>query len=332
MAYIVQARNVNGAWQRGLELLWLQGVQRKSRAGDVRELPSPTITIYLKPQERVLFDPVRDANPFFHLFEAIWMLAGREDLAPMAAILKRMSDYSDNGQTLQGAYGHRWRRYYFIDQVEEVIKILKKDKQSRRAVIAMWGTGDLANQKSKDLPCNTHLYFKVRDDLLDMTVCNRSNDIIWGLYGANAVHMSVLMEYMAARLDLELGTMTTLSDSFHAYMDVLKKHVNRSPAYDYYAGTELDNFVAVGTPSLKDLNKFIQAIIDESTNSSRSRMYRGRVTSSPWLNDVAYPMLRSWATYQEGNRNYAYHVAREEIRADDWRKACTAWIERRINP
>ncbi|KKK75046.1 hypothetical protein LCGC14_2877660, partial [marine sediment metagenome] len=252
MAYVVQARNVNGAWQRGLELLWLQGVQRKSRAGDVRELPSPTITIYLKPQERVLFDPVRDANPFFHLFEAIWMLAGREDLAPMAAILKRMSDYSDNGQTLQGAYGHRWRRYYFIDQVEEVIKLLKKDKQSRRAVIAMWGTGDLANQKSKDLPCNTHLYFKVRDDLLDMTVCNRSNDIIWGLYGANAVHMSVLMEYMAARLDLELGTMTTLSDSFHAYVDVLEKHRNRSPQYDYYtteAWRDADNFVPVGTPS-----------------------------------------------------------------------------------
>ena len=32
---------------------------------------------------------------------------------------------------------------------------------------------------------------------LCMTVCNRSNDMLWGAYGANVVHMSMLQEFVA---------------------------------------------------------------------------------------------------------------------------------------
>ena len=50
-----------------------------------------------------------------------------------------------------------------------------------------------------------------------MTVSNRSNDIIWGTFGANAVHMSMLHEYVASALMLHVGKYTQISDSFHAY-------------------------------------------------------------------------------------------------------------------
>ena len=63
----------------------------------------------------------------------------------------------------------------------------------------MWDAKqDLSHRnESKDLPCNTHVYFSIREGFLDMTVCNRSNDLIWGCCGANAVHMSFLQEYVA---------------------------------------------------------------------------------------------------------------------------------------
>ena len=47
--------------------------------------------------------------------------------------------------------------------------------------------GDLyLNQlKSKDVPCNTHAYFAINaEGSLDLTVCNRSNDLVWGCLGA----------------------------------------------------------------------------------------------------------------------------------------------------
>jgi hypothetical protein len=47
-----------------------------SRAGDVLVAPHPVMSVTSIPTERVLFDPARDANPFFHLFESLWMLAG----------------------------------------------------------------------------------------------------------------------------------------------------------------------------------------------------------------------------------------------------------------
>ena len=56
-----------------------------------------------------------------------------------------------------------------------------------------------------------------------MTVCCRSNDIIWGTYGTNAVHFSMLQEYLAARLNAQLGVYRHISDSFHAYSSVLEK-------------------------------------------------------------------------------------------------------------
>ena len=49
----------------------------------------------------------------------------------------------------------------------------------------------------EEIPCNTAIYFKVREGKLNMTVSNRSNDVIWGTFGANVVHMSILQEYVA---------------------------------------------------------------------------------------------------------------------------------------
>ena len=47
---------------------------------------------------------------------------------------------------------------------------------------------------------------KIKNGRLQMTVHCRSNDIIWGTYGANAVHFSILQEYVAARIGVDLGT------------------------------------------------------------------------------------------------------------------------------
>jgi thymidylate synthase len=100
-------------------------------------------------------------------------------------------------KSLWGAYGFRWKKYWNKDQIKIVIGMLKENPYDRRAVLQMWDPHEDLARKGKDVPCNTHIYFKIREGKLCMTVCNRSNDMLWGAYGANVVHMSMLQEYVA---------------------------------------------------------------------------------------------------------------------------------------
>src|SRR2546422_1067872 len=69
----------------------------------------------------------RRFNPFFGLAEASWVLAGLNVLEPLRFFLATIEEYSDDGMTLNGAYGYRMRKALGMDQLEEVIRILKND-------------------------------------------------------------------------------------------------------------------------------------------------------------------------------------------------------------
>jgi hypothetical protein len=75
------ARTVSEALSQGLHAIRIHGIAKPSRVGDVLVMPRPIMTEYADPTNRVLFSPMRDANPFFHVMETLWMLAGRNDLA-----------------------------------------------------------------------------------------------------------------------------------------------------------------------------------------------------------------------------------------------------------
>src|SRR5882724_11989202 len=94
---IITGRNVNDIWDQAKHLLNKNHVVRPSRVGEVWEYPTPVVTEYLNPTERVLFNPLRNANPYFHFFEGLWMLAGREDVAWISQFNDRMKEFSDDG-------------------------------------------------------------------------------------------------------------------------------------------------------------------------------------------------------------------------------------------
>ena len=176
----LRVSNVAQALPQGLELLRREGVTLPSRNGPMVEVPYPVTTQYLNPRERVLFCPDRDANPFFHFFESLWMIAGRNDVEFVKHYSGNMAKFSDNSVTLHGAYGFRWRNHFNFDQIEFLISEIKNNPTSRRLVMGMWDPKADIEGTSLDHPCNTQIYFRIRNDAIDMTVCNRSNDVVWG--------------------------------------------------------------------------------------------------------------------------------------------------------
>jgi len=327
--HVIRARNVHQALPLALDLLRGVGVPRPSRYGDVIVVPEPVTTVYERPYERVLFYPERDANPFFHFFESLWMLAGRNDVKFVAQFAKRMETFSDNGVTLHGAYGHRWRNAFGFDQLELVIQLLKNHPGSRRAMLQMWDCRvDLfTDENMKDLPCNTVAHFQIDNGSLNMTVFCRSNDLIWGAYGANAVHFSVLQEYVAGMLEVSVGRYWQVSDNFHAYTITLKPVEHLADLADPYKAEprcpywfdQVQPYPMVNNPRLwmADLYKFME-------NPDSEGGYE-----NPFFYQVVRPLYFAHRLYKEkGPLLHAIRIA-EECRASDWKKAAIEWLKRR---
>ena len=324
MTVSIEVRNVNVALSEGLRHLYWAGVAEPSRNGPVLVAPGPVVTEYQRPLERVLFSPKRDANPFFHLMESLWMLAGRNDLAWPRHFNSRFGEYSDDGVTVPAAYGHRWRSYFGFDQLHAVIDELKRSPEGRRAVLAIHSADDLSRLAggTKDMPCNGLVYFDRRFDALNMTVCCRSNDILWGAYGANAVHFSILQEFMASAVGVRVGVYRQFSNNYHLYTDVVPRTTMLALADECELTDHYRDWVRpyplVSTDFHTwehDLDNFMAEPLSEVDYED------------PFFTDVAAPMYYVWNERKE--KIGTGMTAIKSIRATDWRRACLEWVARR---
>jgi hypothetical protein len=317
---VINARNVNEAYQLGVAIILSTGAVSPSRNGEVLVAPGPVMSIYYRPCERVLFDANRDANPYFHLMEAIWMLAGEKAAEWPVKFNKQIAEYANDDGKYDGAYGYRWRRHFGFDQIQWAVTHLRNDPMSRRCVIGMYDPTQDMNTLSKDVPCNTHLYLDCRGRKLNMTICNRSNDAVWGAYGANAVHFSALMEVIAAGLDIPVGEMRQFSNNLHIYKDIPKVWeavTNPAPRNPYL------NHRVQPWPMVKDYPSFLG-----ECNLFLSRPVEQFNYHNPFFYYVARPMYLSWEAYKAGEMADAISCA-QQIEASDWSLACVEWLSRR---
>jgi thymidylate synthase len=296
--------------------------------------PFPVTTEYAHPEQRVVFWPQRDANPFFHLYEALWMLAGRNDLAPLMRYAKQMADYSDDGVFIRGsAYGHRWRTMFGMNQLEMIADELKKNPDSRRCVLQMWSTERDLGVISKDLPCNLTATFQINHrGELELCVFCRSNDIIWGAYGANAVHFSMLQEYMATWLGVPMGPYRQISINWHAYVDKLDalKDLPRQSFEDPYMSGEVHHVPMPKLP-IEELDARIAHILRAADTSFAYEPF----AIEPWTQMITH-VLYAHQIYFKGTLRTKYTDPLEVLnRVDDqqadWVVAARQWLQRRLD-
>jgi thymidylate synthase len=356
----IKVRNVEHAFREmvsGIHSGAIPTEVRASRNGEVLQIPEVCTITYERPQERVLLNSARDASPFLHLYESLWMLVGRNDVGPLIYYAKQFKEYTDDGETLHGAYGHRWRKRFGYDQLEWIVEELKSNPHSRRCVLQIWDPGSwydepngpgcggrcaleftqdlyFATHGGKDVPCNLSVLFSVSGgwthndpQRLDMTVFNRSNDMIWGALGANVVHFSVLQEYIAARLGVAVGVYNQVSNNMHIYSNNWKPtewlaYYDQHGAPDlYHAGTDLVPLLTAEEVALFDAE--CAEFVERHQRDAIGGYYRCR-----FLREVAQPMCVAFHHHKRREYNCALMTA-GSILADDWRVACTAWLHRR---
>jgi len=337
----IQARNVHQALKTGMMILNDHGVPRETRFGNVKVMPQPVTTVYMNPTERVLFWPNRDANPFFHFMEGLWMIAGRNDVAWISQFASSMEQFSDDGETFHGAYGYRWINHFVkptmdssdgtytkvyvpFNQLETVAEMLKANPNERRCVVNMWDPEVDLGRQGKDLPCNTQILFKISvDGALDMTVYNRSNDIIWGCYGANAVHMSMLQEFMAGWIGVKVGTYYQVSNDWHGYDATFEKHKSILTEEDYQPYvSEVAPYPMINSPIEQWLADLMMFMDEGPVPGLNDRFFR----------KVVGPIWNAWWVWKDKDNPRRIDEALEHIshcKASDWRRACEEWLERR---
>ncbi|MDB5177561.1 MAG: hypothetical protein JWN75_1229 [Candidatus Saccharibacteria bacterium] len=340
---VLFANDVSDALYAGLRYILTDGQEAPSRNGSVLVSPVPVTTVTYNPTQRVLFVPGRNDNPFFHFIESLWMLAGRKDLAPLLPYVKRMADFSDDGgKTQPGAYGYRWRKHFVwagapFDQLDWAVNRLKTDPNDRRVVISMWdGKSDplAADNGSKDVPCNTQIYLRVREPAksgelsraeLDMTVTCRSNDLLLGAHGANAVHFSVLQEYLASRIGVGVGRMYQVSNNYHLYTN----------SCDPWALLRAQGGVAYRSETpIKPYPLFDWDRKPEEWDEDLEMWWNDPAKVGlrhSFFTRVATPIFFSHKAFRDKSNPERFDAALEIIdqcAATDWKLACRTWLAR----
>jgi hypothetical protein len=164
--------------------------------------------------------------------------------------------------------------------------------------------------------------------------------MLWGAYGANVVHMSMLQEYMATALGIGIGTYRQLSDSFHVYHNEVwerMKHLEidpltfRTQSRNPYDVLENPQHV----PLITDFKRFhseLEEFFELLTQIIISDANYPRLDKFNWVNpafkDVAIPMVKAFKLHKERDYLNSYREVMN-ILPTDWMTACFDWIRKR---
>lgn len=126
---------------------------------------------------------------------------------------------------LGNIYGSQWRHWKTtqgetIDQLAQVIEMLKTSPDSRRLLVSAWNPEDVPSMALP--PCHTMFQFYVADGKLSCQLYQRSADVFLGV-PFNIASYALLTHLIANEVGLEVGEFVhTLGDA-HLYLNHLEQ-------------------------------------------------------------------------------------------------------------
>ena len=136
-------------------------------------------------------------------------------------------------------YGKQWRRWVGphgeIDQISEVVNLIKNDPTSRRIIVSGWNVGEILelikDHHHAPPPCHSLFQFMVVNGKLSCQLYQRSADLFLGV-PFNIASYSLLTMMMAQVTGLKPGEFIHTFGDAHIYsnhVDQVKEQLTREP-------------------------------------------------------------------------------------------------------
>lgn len=163
---------------------------------------------------------VRKTFPRTAAAEVAWFLLGSKDISFIREYAPIWDKFvEEDGTTVAGAYGHRWREHFGRDQVAKAIEALQANPTDRRVVVMAWDPGaDGLGEPSKNVPCPLGFTLSIVDGRLNSAIVLRSSDVFVGLPYDVMGHALLMAAICASIGGLKgLGTMSVTLAHPHLY-------------------------------------------------------------------------------------------------------------------
>jgi thymidylate synthase len=160
------------------------------------------------------------------IHELLWFLKGDNNIKYLKDNGVRIWDeWADERGNLGPVYGYQWRSWptpdgQHIDQITQVIDMIRKNPDSRRLIVSAWNVADINNMKLP--PCHAFFQFYVANGKLSCQLYQRSADIFLGV-PFNIASYAILTMMVAQVCNLGLGDFVhTLGDA-HLYSNHIEQ-------------------------------------------------------------------------------------------------------------
>jgi thymidylate synthase len=160
------------------------------------------------------------------IHELLWFLKGDTNIQYLKDNeVSIWDEWADEKGNLGPVYGYQWRNWPtpaggHIDQISQVIEMIKKNPDSRRLIVSAWNVADIENMKLP--PCHAFFQFYVANGKLSCQLYQRSADIFLGV-PFNIASYALLTLMVAQVCKLEPGDFIhTLGDA-HLYSNHLEQ-------------------------------------------------------------------------------------------------------------
>lgn len=169
------------------------------------------------------------------IYELLWFLKGDTNVKYLQEHGVRIwNEWADENGDLGPVYGHQWRSWPdynggTIDQISNVIDMIKNHPDSRRMVVSAWNPAEVDQMALP--PCHCLFQFYVADGRLSLQLYQRSADTFLGV-PFNIASYALLLMMMAQVTGLKAGDFIHTTGDTHLYLnhlDQARLQLTRTP-------------------------------------------------------------------------------------------------------
>ena len=136
-------------------------------------------------------------------------------------------EWADADGELGPVYGRQWRAWRTadgreVDQMAEVLQLIRNNPDSRRIIVSAWNVGELPRMALQ--PCHALFQFYVAEGRLSCQLYQRSADIFLGV-PFNIASYALLTHMVAQQCDLLPGDFVWTGGDTHLYLNLSLIHI-----------------------------------------------------------------------------------------------------------